>query len=55
MGVASHGTGDQGTVANFSSFFQAVNCATLAFKPKMTVTQKGGTAPAPRTRSSNST
>ena len=43
MGVASHGTGDQGTVANFSSFFQAVNCATLAFKPQMTVTQKGGT------------
>jgi hypothetical protein len=44
MGVASHGTGDQGTVASFSSFFQAVNCATLAFKPQMTVTQKGGTA-----------
>jgi hypothetical protein len=42
MGVASHGTGDQGTVANFSSFFQAVNCATLPFKPQMTVTQKGG-------------
>jgi hypothetical protein len=44
MGVASHGTGDQGTIANFSSFFQAVNCSTLAFKPKMTVTQRGGTA-----------
>jgi hypothetical protein len=44
MGVPSHGTGDQGTVANFSSFFQAVNCATLAFKPTMKVTQKGGTA-----------
>lgn len=42
MSVASHGTGDQGTVANFSSFFQAVNCATLPFKPKMQVTQKGG-------------
>ena len=43
MSVASHGTGDQGTVANFSSFFQAVNCAGLPFKPSMTVTQKGGT------------
>jgi hypothetical protein len=42
MSVASQGTGDQGTVAAFSSFFQAVNCATLPFNPKMTVTQKGG-------------
>ncbi len=44
MSIASHGTGDQGTVANFSSFFQAVNCAPLGFKPTMTVAQKGGAA-----------
>jgi hypothetical protein len=37
MSVASQGIGDQGTVANFSSRLQAVNCATLPFKPKMTV------------------
>ena len=40
--IASQGIGDQGTVANFSSPFQAVNCATLPFKPKMTVRQLGG-------------
>ena len=40
--VASEGIGDQGTVAAFSSYFQAVNCATLPFKPKMTITQLGG-------------
>ena len=39
--VASQGIGDQGTVANFSSYFQAVNCATLPFKPRMTMTQLG--------------
>ena len=39
--VDSQGIGDQGTVANFSSYFQAVNCATLPFKPRMTVTQLG--------------
>jgi hypothetical protein len=39
--VDSQGIGDQGTVAGFSSYFQAVNCATLAFKPRMTVTQVG--------------
>ena len=27
--VGSQGIGDQGTVANFSSYFHAVNCATL--------------------------
>jgi hypothetical protein len=40
--IASQAVGDQGTVANFSSPFTAVNCSTLAFKPKMTITQLGG-------------
>jgi hypothetical protein len=40
--VATQGIGDQGTVADFSSPFQVVNCATLPFKPKMTITQTGG-------------
>jgi hypothetical protein len=39
--VASQGIGDQGTVADFSSYFHANNCATLPFKPKMTVALKG--------------
>jgi hypothetical protein len=42
MSVVSHGVGDQGTVATFASYFQASNCAQLSFKPKMTLTQKGG-------------
>jgi len=43
--VASQGVGDQGTVADFSSYFQAVDCAELPFKPKMTIRKlgKGGT------------
>ena len=40
--VASQGVGDQGTVANFSSPFQAVNCETLPFAPRMSITQLGG-------------
>jgi hypothetical protein len=40
--VDSQGIGDQGTVTNFSSFFHAVNCDTLPFKPKMTMRQVGG-------------
>ena len=40
--VSSEGIGDQGTVAKFSSPFVAANCATLPFKPKMTVKQLGG-------------
>ncbi len=40
--VASQGIGDQGTVANFSSYFHANDCATLGFKPKMTAALKGG-------------
>jgi hypothetical protein len=39
--VESQGIGDQGAIANFSSPFHAVNCATLPFKPKMTITQLG--------------
>ncbi|HEY1284594.1 MAG TPA: hypothetical protein VGF04_00760, partial [Solirubrobacterales bacterium] len=40
--VASQGVGDQGTVADFSSYFQTIDCATLSFKPKMTLRQLGG-------------
>ncbi len=40
--VDSQGIGDQGTVTDFSSYFNAVNCATLPFKPRMTVRQIGG-------------
>ena len=55
--VDSQGIGDQGTVADFSSYFQAVNCATLPFKPKMTVRQLGRrrTRAAARTRGCSST
>jgi hypothetical protein len=41
LGVDSQGIGDQGTVTDFSSYFQAVNCATLPFKPKMSISQLG--------------
>ena len=40
--VASQGVGDQGTVANFTSPFQAVNCETLPFAPNMSIAQLGG-------------
>ena len=39
--VDSQGIGDQGTVTNFSSYFHAVNCAALGFKPSMRVRQVG--------------
>jgi hypothetical protein len=39
--VDSQGIGDQGTVTDFFSYFNAVNCATLPFKPKMTMRQVG--------------
>jgi len=39
--TVSEGVGDQGTRAVFSSPFIAVNCATLPFAPKMTITQLG--------------
>ena len=48
--VASQGIGDQGTVVNFSSPFNAVNCATLPFKPKMSVAQLGGRKSTKRAR-----
>jgi hypothetical protein len=40
--IASQGVGDEGTIADFSSYFHADNCASLPFKPKMTVRQTGG-------------
>ncbi len=40
--VDSQGIGDQGTVTSFSSYFNAVNCATLPFKPSMRIRQVGG-------------
>jgi len=44
--IDSQGIGDQGTVADFSSYFQAANCGSLRFRPKMTIRQLGrkGTA-----------
>jgi len=35
--VDSQGIGDQGTITDFSSYFQAVNCTRLPFKPTMKV------------------
>ena len=40
--TVSEGIGDQGTALAFSSPFVAVNCKTLPFDPKMSVTQLGG-------------
>ena len=55
MAVGSEGIGDQGTVTEFSSYFQAVNCAQLPFKPQMTSrTQERRQPHGPRTRISNS-
>jgi hypothetical protein len=48
--VDSEGIGDQGTVTDFSSYFHAVNCARLAFKPKMTVRVLGGKKQTRRSR-----
>jgi hypothetical protein len=48
--VSSQGIGDQGTTADFSSRFQPVNCATLPFKPKMTIRQRGGARETKRAR-----
>jgi hypothetical protein len=42
LSIDSQGIGDQGTITDFSSYFHAVNCATLGFKPKMTIRQLGG-------------
>ena len=46
--VESQGIGDQGTVADFSSPFTAVNCAALPFHPHMTISQLGGRGAATR-------
>jgi hypothetical protein len=40
--IDSQGIGDQGTITDFSSYFHAVNCSVLGFKPHMTITQLGG-------------
>jgi hypothetical protein len=40
--TVSEGIGDQGTAVAFSSPFIAVNCSTLPFTPKMSITQLGG-------------
>src|SRR5262249_1554238 len=40
--IDSQAVGDQGTVTDFSSYFNAVNCANLPFGPKMTMRQLGG-------------
>jgi hypothetical protein len=39
--IESQGIGDQGTVTNFSSYFHAVNCYALPFKPRMSVSMVG--------------
>jgi hypothetical protein len=39
--VDSQGIGDQGTVTDFSSYFHAVNCRSLGFKPRMTIRRLG--------------
>jgi hypothetical protein len=41
MTVDSQGIGDQSTITDFSSYFNAVNCTTLPFKPNVTVRQLG--------------
>ena len=41
LSVDSKGIGDQGTVTSFSSYFNAVNCSTLDFAPKMAFRQLG--------------
>ena len=40
--VDSQGIGDQGSITDFSSYFQVVNCSSLGFKPKMAMRQLGG-------------
>src|SRR5262249_4763836 len=42
LSVESQGIGDQSTVTNFSSYFNAVNCTTLPFNPHMKMTHVGG-------------
>jgi hypothetical protein len=42
MSAESQGIGDEGTVANFSSYFHVDDCDILPFKPKMTIKLLGG-------------
>jgi hypothetical protein len=42
MEVLSKGIGNQGTTTDFSSYFQAVNCGLLPFKPKMKIRYRSG-------------
>jgi hypothetical protein len=41
MAVHSEGVGDEGTAAGFDSYFHAVNCFALGFRPKITITKAG--------------
>ena len=47
--VDSQGIGDQGTVTDFSSYFQAINCGNLRFRPKFSVRQSRPARKAPAT------
>jgi len=40
--VDSQGIGDEGTITDFSSYYQVVNCTRLGFKPRMAIRQIGG-------------
>jgi hypothetical protein len=42
MGVLSKGIGAEGSATEFSSYFQAANCATLPFKPHMGIRYLSG-------------
>jgi hypothetical protein len=48
--VDSQGIGDQGTVSDFSSYFQVVNCGALPFVPKMAVKLLGHRKQTKRTK-----
>lgn len=48
--VDSEGIGDQGSLTNFSSKYQTVNCATLPFRPRMAIRLLGGKGQTKRTK-----
>jgi hypothetical protein len=50
LAVESQGIGDQGTVSDFFSRYQVVNCETLPFGPRMKVSQLGGKGQTRRTK-----
>jgi hypothetical protein len=50
LSVDSQGIGDQGTITDFASYFQAVNCASLPFRPRMAVRQVGSRKDTKRAR-----